>query len=125
MTAKEGNINRDITVFDSSVIASDSPRDDPDLGTPNRLCPGGGPGLGDGGGPGEPFPNCEPLGNLLIIQDPRRPPSPANDSPFGGCFTFEFVNPVDMENLGLLDLEETGVSITVSSWLERLLLNLC
>jgi len=36
-----------------------------DLGTPNQAC--GGPGNGTQVGPGTPFENCTPLGNLLIV----------------------------------------------------------
>lgn len=43
---------------------------DRDLGAPNKECPGGGPGEGVGGEPGAPGENCDPLGNVLIIQEP-------------------------------------------------------
>jgi hypothetical protein len=38
-----------------------------DLGTPNETC--GGPGRGAGGEVGSPYENCEPLYNVLIIDD--------------------------------------------------------
>lgn len=43
---------------------------DRDLGAPNKKCPGGGPGEGVGGEPGAVGENCDPLGNVLIIQEP-------------------------------------------------------
>jgi hypothetical protein len=44
---------------------------DPDLGAPNRECdPPGGPGKGAGGAPDGDGPNCDPLGNVLIVQEP-------------------------------------------------------
>jgi hypothetical protein len=114
VSAKEGNTVRRVNVFNSSKIKSSNPKDDPDLGSPNMKCPGGGPGRGAGGEPGSPFPNCVPLGNVLIIQDPRTTSSVANDSPFGGCFLFEFNSPIEVLNTGILDVEEPGVNVTVS-----------
>jgi hypothetical protein len=114
VTALEGNITRKVNVFNSSSIKSNKTKDDPDLGSPNMKCPGGGPGKGVGGEPGSPFPNCVPLGNLLIIQDPRTNSSEANDSGFGGCLIFEFTSPIEVLNTGILDSEEPGVSVTVS-----------
>jgi hypothetical protein len=115
VSAKEGNIVRNVNVFNSSNIKSKKATDDPDLGSPNEKCPGGGPGRGVGGEPTSPFPNCVPQGNLLVIQDNRTSPNVANDSPFGGCFLFEFTSPIEMVNTGILDVEEPGVSVTVSS----------
>mmetsp|Transcript_25496 Transcript_25496/g.46032 ORF Transcript_25496/g.46032 Transcript_25496/m.46032 type:complete len:81 (-) Transcript_25496:194-436(-) len=44
---------------------------DSDLGTPNEKCSKNpGPGRGIGGEPGSPGENCEPLGNVLIVQEP-------------------------------------------------------
>jgi hypothetical protein len=114
VSAKEGNIVRRVNVFNTSNIKSNNPKDDPDLGSPNMMCPGGGPGKGVGGEPGSPFPNCVPLGNALIIQDNRTNTSVANDSPFGGCLLFEFTTPIEVLNAGILDVEEPGVSVTVS-----------
>ena len=57
-----------VVAFDSSAPTGG----DVDLGSPNTLCPGGGPGIGDAlgsGGPGSPYPNCIPLGNLIIIEE--------------------------------------------------------
>jgi hypothetical protein len=112
VSAKEGNTARKVNIFDSSKIKSQNDDDDPDLGAPNKFCPGGGPGKGDGGKPDGPFPNCNPQGNLLVIQDPRKNPSVANDSPFGGCLFFEFERPIELVNIGLLH-GEAPATITV------------
>ena len=85
---------------------------------PNRACNGirnvpAGPGKGQGGKPDAEWPNCVPQGNLLIIQDWRYPESRANDSPWGGCFYFDFVQPVSLVNTGLIDIEEPQGKITV------------
>jgi hypothetical protein len=113
VSAKQGVLDRRVNVFNSSDIKSTNLKDDPDLGSPNQACLGGGPGVGNGGNPNATFPNCAPLGNLLIIQDPRADPNRANDSPFGGCIIFEFSTPIEVVNTGILDVEEAGVSITV------------
>jgi hypothetical protein len=112
--AKEGTTVRDVNVFDSARVKSQNDKDDPDLGSPNKFCPGGGPGKGNGGKPDGPFPNCNPQGNLLIIQDPRKDPRFANDSPFGGCIFFEFERPIELVNVGLLH-GEAPATITVRS----------
>jgi hypothetical protein len=56
--------------------------------------------------------NCEPLGNLLIIQNENKTVDNPNDSAFGGCLVFTFIDPVDLINIGLLDVEEIA-NITV------------
>lgn len=45
-------------IFDTS-----NPHSDPDLGSPNEHCPGGGPGIGTGGVPGAEGANCHPVGS--------------------------------------------------------------
>jgi hypothetical protein len=56
--------------------------------------------------------NCEPLGNLLIIQNENKPVITPDDSSFGGCIIFTFAYPVAVINFGLLDPEEIA-NITV------------
>jgi hypothetical protein len=56
--------------------------------------------------------NCEPLGNVLIIQNERKPVRNPNDSAKGGCFVFNFTRAVALINFGLLDTERI-VNITV------------
>jgi hypothetical protein len=51
VSAKQGNIVRHVNVFNSSKRS----RHDPDLGSPNQACPGGGPGRGVEGMPGSIF----------------------------------------------------------------------
>jgi hypothetical protein len=108
IVADKGGTRRDVNVFNSSVVT-----EDPDLGSPNQACPGGGPGAGAGGGPNTKFPNCKPQGNLLIIQNPTVPANRPNDAPDGGCITVEFARGIELANMGLLDLEEDNSEITV------------
>jgi hypothetical protein len=106
-------------IFDSTDIRSPAARDDPDLGAPNKDCPNSnGPGRGIGGKPDAPFPNCEPLGNLLIIQNENIDAEIPNDSPYGGCFVFTFLQPVTLLGFGIMDVDETEtatISITSST----------
>lgn len=85
---------------------------DPDLGAPNQRCPGGGPGIGEGGKPGGRGPNCEPLGNVLVIQEPGTNGIP-DDNVDGGLITFTF-SPVAeyVKEIGLLDVDyETTIFV--------------
>jgi hypothetical protein len=110
--------NNVLNIFDSTDINGTKPKDDPDLGSPNESCLNSGPGRGQGGKPTSPFPNCETLGNLLIIQNENMDPSIPNDSANGGCFVFEFVQPVTLLNFGILDIDEVDnavISITSSN----------
>jgi hypothetical protein len=111
VAAKHTIDNNDLNIFNSSNIRGTAAKDDPDLGSPNAACPGGGPGLGKGGKPWSLYPNCEKQGNLLIIQDEHTDPSWPNDSAYGGCFQFTFVaRSVSLVNLGLLDIDETATA---------------
>ena len=88
---------------------------DPDLGAPHFACPGGGPGEGEDGGPDAEYPNCEPRGNVLII-DENGPGKPPDDSKNGGKIRFNFAYPTDLEKICFLDVdakEMTYVSVSV------------
>jgi hypothetical protein len=114
-----------VNVFDTGNIKSTRPDDDPDLGSPNRKCkPSGGPGVGSGGIPSAKFPNCDPLGNVLILQN-RNVSDRPNDDPTGGCILFDWLQfyyygyrdgdynfQVSLLDFGLLDIEE-GATINV------------
>jgi hypothetical protein len=92
-----------ITVLDSQSPRRNTTkaRFDPDLGSPNLSC--GGVGSGKGGEKGQPWENCEPLGNVLILQDPRY--VDPNDDRAGGCMKFAFVEPKTNISIGLLDID--------------------
>lgn len=77
---------------------------DDDLGSPNMRCsPSGRPGKGEGGEPGMEGENCEPLGNVLIIQEGTKA-KPNYDS-HGGIIHFDFTL-VRVLKIGLLDIED-------------------
>jgi hypothetical protein len=120
-----------LNVFDSSYIKKTNPKFDPDLGSPNAKCDSftgrGVGGIGVGGEPyledgvtSNPFANCEPLGNVLIIQKDGSPATIPNDSAYGGCMSFVFDAPVHVHDVGLLDIDEhkgNKANITVSCFL--------
>jgi hypothetical protein len=124
MTAQSYGSNH-INVFNSSDIPeSYSNTDLASLGSPNRNCPNKGPGRGRGGWPtvrrgGQKvqnrYANCNPLGNLLIIQNEDGDATlEANASPSGGCMYFSFFQrPATLNGIGLLDIEE-GATVEVS-----------
>ncbi len=60
----QGDLNTAI-IFDTANVTGG----DVDLGSPNEDCPGGGPGIGADGAPGEPFENCTPMGKVLILAE--------------------------------------------------------
>jgi hypothetical protein len=107
--AKKDDAPRNVNVFDSSSING---LNDPDLGAPNRNCPIPGPGIGSGGVSTAPYHNCDPQGNLLIIQSTDYAESKPNDSMYGGCMYIIFEKEVTLYNMGLLDMEEP-MTITV------------
>jgi hypothetical protein len=110
-TAFEGSQSRFVNVFDTSKILGRGAQYDPDLGSPNRGC--GGPGVGAGGRPGAPYPNCVAQGNALIIQDPRVSNRP-NDNVSGGCFVFQFFRrQIELVNMKMLDVNEPNLIIKV------------
>ena len=61
-------------LFDTANPGGKDGYGDPDLGAPNERCNGGGPGWGEGGEPDGAGPNCNPLGNVLIVQEPNDHP---------------------------------------------------
>ena len=102
---KEGTPEK-VNVLNSSVIVND-----PDLGSPHVTC--GGVGVGAGGRKGSKYENCEPQGNLLIIQKTKTPISFPDDRRNGGCLVFVFAEPVQNVNMGFLDADhEIKVSVS-------------
>ena len=87
-------------IFDTKL-----PGPDPDLGTPNEFCPGGGPGEGAGGVPTAIGANCKYEGKVLIIQEDNEDPSVPDDSAEGGTIRFDFTYPVTLNKIGFLDLD--------------------
>ena len=103
----EGGVGSRPRIFDTADPGGEKPSDcgDSDLGAPNKYCPGGGPGKGIGGEPGKPGENCEPLGNVLIVQEPGE--DCPDDNGDGGLITLDF--PAEGGNyvyeIGLLDVD--------------------
>jgi hypothetical protein len=81
---------------------------DADLGSPNEACTPSGPGKGKEGKPNGNGPNCNPLGNVLIIQEPGE--SCPDDNVDGGVIEFQFDPPAEyVKNIGLLDVDYATV----------------
>lgn len=93
------------------VFDTNNPTCDPDLGSPNEKCPNGGPGVGKGGGPDRPFPNCpgprDRLNNVLIIQEEMK--DCPDDAAGGGWITFDFNTDV---------VGPTGVQFVLAKFLD-------
>lgn len=94
-----GGLGNKPPLFNTSDIGTHK-YGDPDLGSPNECCPNPGPGRGEGGEPGTPGANCEPLGNVLIIQEDNRRPEIPDDNVDGGVITFIFSEPWHIKSIG-------------------------
>jgi hypothetical protein len=110
----EGGVGTLPRVFDTASPGGETPGacGDSDLGAPNQACPGGGPGQGFGSIPGQPGDNCEPLGNVLIVQEPGE--SCPDDNVDGGIINIVFpaTNGQYVYELGMSDVNY-GVTIEV------------
>jgi hypothetical protein len=75
-----------------------------------QACSGGGAGSGPGGRPTladgtpNPYENCQPLGNILVIQESDK--SCPDDSWAGGWLQFDFRVPTEVLFAKLLDIDE-------------------
>lgn len=101
-------------IFDTA-IPGDEIDGDLDLGSPNERCDGGGPGVGEGGEPGEMGENCIAQGNVLIIQeDNENAAEIPDDNAKGGIIMLKFPGEGGkyMSEIGLMDIDYTA-TITV------------
>ncbi|MEM6468605.1 MAG: SdrD B-like domain-containing protein [Planctomycetota bacterium] len=98
---RDPNAGNRAMIFDSAAPSGG----DLDLGTPNTVF--GGPGVGSGGATNE-----NALGNILIISEDGDTSDPDDDAQ-GGTFTFSFEEPVTIDFLELLDIDndESGGSV--------------
>lgn len=94
---------------------------DPDLGSPNASCPGGGPGIGVGGEVGEPGENCLSHENVLIMPTTGDSDSDGfiagipDDDDQGGTISFYFSEPVAIDFAEMLD-QESEENLTINSY---------
>jgi len=95
-------------LFDTSVYRyPGSEGSNTDLGAPNQACEPPGPGIGEGGAPGMEGENCEPLGNVLIVQ--AKGVDAPDDSGPGSVLVFDFAPPgAIVHELGLLGIDRTA-----------------
>ena len=100
-----------VRIYDTSYYARDNYKGDPDLGSPNKACPGGGPGRGRGGAPRlsngrkNPGANCGREGNVIVIQESNK--QYADDNARGGKIVFDFRYPIKLKHMGLMDVDES------------------
>ncbi len=98
-------VNHPAMIFDSSNPTGG----DADLGTPNQDF--GGSGVGGAGGAGQPGENSRALGNVLILSEDADSGDPDDDAS-GGTLIFTFTSPVRVDALEILDIEESGGTVT-------------
>lgn len=92
--------NHPAMIFDSANPTGG----DFDLGTPNQDF--GGPGVGSGGGAGQPGQNDTPLGKVLIISEDGDSNDP-DDEADGGTIIFTFDQPTRVDEIVILDIDES------------------
>ncbi len=104
-------------IFDSSNPTGE----DPDLGSPNQTCSGGGPGIGVGGEVGAPGENCTPLGNLLIVAEDIVDANndtivdDPDDEAGGGTIVFTFDSPVNPIRMVIMDIDAETAAVQTDS----------
>jgi len=103
--SNHGNRTGDVIIFDSSNPTGG----DSDLGTPNQAY--GGPGIGNGG-TNPAGRNDQSLGNVIILAEnvrdnnnDGRVDNPDDDAA-GGIIYFDFNQPISVEGLDMLDLDD-------------------
>ena len=103
-----GKETRQIEVFNTAKAAVNGMFN---LGSPHSSC-GGHRGVNGSGGHAESvFANCEAQGNVLVLEQEEDGSGPVA----GGCMNVDFVDPVVLDGLSLLDLpDQETVKITVS-----------
>ena len=95
--------SRQVNVLDTANITNEMWG----LGSPHSSCGGHMNVTGHGGQANGPFPNCRPLGKVLFVEEDTKKS--------GGCLNIDFVDPVDLMGMGILNLPEHGsVRVTVS-----------
>jgi hypothetical protein len=69
------------------------------LASPNKSC--GGKGNGSGGERGSEYENCDPLQNVLLVQN-KDVPQP-NDNGYASYITFDFDKPVNLQEIAIIE----------------------
>ncbi len=87
---------------------------DPDLGSPNEKCNGGGPGVVLGGEPGSTGENRTPLGYALIVQENNAQLEIPDVYAKGGVLIFKLLKKKFVKDIQILDIDVNGTRITTS-----------
>ncbi len=86
---------------------------DTDLGTPNQDFSG--PGVGNGGRDFTPGRNPTALGKVLIVAETNNSSNP-DDKATGGSLIFTFAYPVRLDEVQILDIDDTAAAGTVKAY---------
>jgi hypothetical protein len=86
---------------------------DSDLGTANQAF--GGPGVGAGGGGSMPGSNSVPLSKVLIVAETTNSANP-DDSANGGTIIFTFDYAVRVDDVGILDIDDSSAAGTIKAY---------
>lgn len=106
ITITTNNSGKPAMIFDSSLPTGG----DEDLGTPNKDF--GGPGIGAGGGSGKPGENSQSRGKVLIISENGNQGN-SDDNSGGGTIMFTFTQKVNLKEIEVMDIEESGNLVKV------------
>lgn len=110
---RPGHPDKAITFDSSNPTGGDT-----DLGTPNVAF--GGPGIGAGGGLGQPGENNTALGNLVIVAEDDVDANndglvdDPDDEAQGGTITIDFNGPVNLDYIKLVDLDDGSGGSVIS-----------
>jgi hypothetical protein len=100
---------QDPVLYPAMIFDSANPTGgDPDLGTPNVDF--GGPGIGAGGGAGQPGANMVPLGKILIVSEDGDQTDP-DDKGDGGTLIFTFDYATHVHEVYILDIDEGSAGV--------------
>lgn len=117
LSVTNNNGPQSLIIFDSANPTGN----DPDLGSPNQTCAGGGPGVGTGGEVGMPGENCVPQGNLLVIANDIVDTNTDNivddpdDDASGGVIKFTFDAVVQVLSIDVMDIDSETASFTLEN----------
>jgi hypothetical protein len=105
-----GGLNDLPRLFNTSLVGSVA-----SLGSPNQECSPSGPGEGKSGAPGQPGENCEPQGNILIIQNKNDDGELPDPNAAGGVISVELSSRVIFTfGIRLMNIVGNGTTVKIA-----------